>query len=181
MFVKWLYIQICWASTRQKTSRLLFKNCNFPLQTTPHPPTHALPSCHLISVSAHCVDSISVRLVWVCEAMLAGRHRHLVDLRRLNQAAGMRAARRRVSDLYLSLVIFSHAAHAFVSAEMVRTSPHITDVLPLPVASALYFFSLLAWHSVILIIPCTLLILWKKSVKSFPCKRLLRSRKKAKV
>lgn len=64
----------------------------------------------------------------VCGEMLAGQRRHLVALHHLNQAAGMSAARRGVSDLYLSLVIFSDAAHAFVSAETVRTAPHITDV-----------------------------------------------------
>lgn len=93
-----------------------------PRRSPPHPPLR------LISASAHCVDSISAPLISPCEEMLAGRRRRLVASRRLNQVAGLRAARRSPSDLYLSLVIFSDAArsrHCCRLAVFSRTPPHI--------------------------------------------------------
>lgn len=87
---------LCWACTNKepynntkKTPKHTDCSSSFSAKTvislcrllpSPHLPRH------LISVSAHCADSISVSLVSVCEETLAGQSRHLLVWRRLNQA-----------------------------------------------------------------------------------------------
>lgn len=85
----------------------LEKKSNFPLPTPPSPRVLSAYQCVCTLCRLH------IRLPRsVCGEMLAGRRQHLLASCRLNQAAGMSAARGSVSDLYLSLVIFSDAAHA---------------------------------------------------------------------